>query len=57
MEKDEAKVAHENFKLEICKKMLSSDLLERRIVGIKELNTIVRAAQMVYAGSSVFTIK
>ena len=44
MDKEQAKVASENFKLEICKKMLSSDLLERRIVGIKELNSIIRAS-------------
>lgn len=44
MDKDEAKVASENFKLEICKKMLSSDLLERRILGIKELNSMIRSA-------------
>jgi len=38
MDKEEAKRASEFLKLEITKKCLSSELLERRILGIKELN-------------------
>lgn len=42
MDKEEAKKDQEKLKLEICKKCLSSELLERRILGIRELNTIIR---------------
>lgn len=42
MDKDQSKQEQEKLKLEICKKCLASDLLERRILGIKELNTIIR---------------
>jgi len=38
LDKEEAKKEQEFLKLEITKKCLSSDLLERRILGIKELN-------------------
>ena len=48
MDRDEAKEESEKLKLEICKKCLSSDLLERRILGIKELNTIVKNMQFSY---------
>ena len=56
MEPQAASVKSEQLKLEIVKKMLASELLERRIVGIKTLNTIVRNAQLTYSQASVFTL-
>ena len=44
LDKDEAKREAERLKLEVCKKCLASDLLERRILGIKELNTVLRSS-------------
>lgn len=38
MDRELAREEHEKFHLEICKKCLASELLERRILGIKELN-------------------
>ena len=57
MDKEIAKQEQEKLKLEICKKCLSSDLLERRILGIKELNTIIRNAQMAYGAAKVFSME
>ena len=58
MDRDEAREESEKLKLEICKKCLSSDLLERRILGIKELNTIVKNMQMSYGiNKSIFTLE
>jgi len=45
MDREASKVESEKLKLEICKKCLSSELLERRILGIKELNNIIRSTQ------------
>ena len=45
MDREALKVESEKLKLEICKKCLSSELLERRILGIKELNNIIRSTQ------------
>jgi len=47
MEKAEAKQEVEKLKLEICKKCLASEVLERRILGIKELNSIIKSVQTV----------
>lgn len=47
MEKSEAKQEVEKLKLEICKKCLASDVLERRILGIKELNSIIKSVQTI----------
>lgn len=58
MERDEAKEEGEKLKLEICKKCLSSELLERRILGIKELNVIIRNTQVAYGASKgTFTLE
>jgi len=57
MDKEESRTAAEKLKLEICKKCLSSDLLERRILGIKELNTIIRNTQMNYTATKIFTME
>ena len=48
MDREAAKEDGEKLKLEICKKCLSSELLERRILGIKELNVIVKNTQVTY---------
>ena len=56
MDPQAAALKSEQLKLEIVKKMLSSELLERRIVGIKTLNTIVRNAQLTYSQLSAFTL-
>ena len=47
MDKNEANEKREELQLEICKKCLASDNLERRILGIKELNSIVKSVQIV----------
>ena len=52
MDRDEHKEEGEKLKLEICKKCLSSELLERRILGIKELNVIIRNTTMVMVSIS-----
>ena len=52
-----AKQRAEELKLEITKKCLSSELLERRILGIKELNTIIRNTQITYGAAKVFTME
>ena len=57
MDKEEAKRASEFLKLEITKKCLSSEILERRILGIKELNQIIRNAQIAYGSIKVFTME
>ena len=56
MDKDMSKQEQEKLKLELAKKFLSSDLLERRILGIKELNVIVRNAQIAYGVAKVFSM-
>lgn len=43
MDKAEANQERESLQLEICKKCLASEQLERRILGIKELNSIVKS--------------
>ena len=45
MDKAEANQEKESLQLEICKKCLASEKLERRILGIKELNAIVKSVQ------------
>lgn len=40
----------------MCKKFMSSELLDRRILGIKELNTIIRNTSHSY-GNFVFTLE
>ena len=57
LDRDEAKQEQEKLKLEICKKCLSSELLERRILGIKELNTIIRSTQTAYGPSKAFSLE
>lgn len=57
MDKEEGQKRAENLKLEIVKKMLTCELLERRIVGIKELNTIIRGAQHNYGGKQGFSLE
>ena len=57
MERDQAKQEAEKLKLEIAKKCLSSELLERRILGIKELNAIIRTTQLAYGAARVFTME
>ena len=44
------------MKLEMCKKFLASELLDRRILGIKELNTTIRNTSHSY-GNDVFTLE
>jgi hypothetical protein len=46
MEKDQAKKAQQHMRLEMCKRFMTSELLDRRILGIKELNTIIRNTTM-----------
>lgn len=43
------------MKLEVTTKCLSSTLLERRILGIKQLNTIIRNNKLY--GTKVFTMQ
>ena len=43
MDKAEANQERESLQLEICKKCLASEQLERRILGIKELNAIIKS--------------
>ena len=57
MDKEQQKQEQEKLKLEVCKKCLASELLERRILGIKELNLLVRSAQQTYGVKKVFTIE
>ena len=42
MEKEASAKELEIFKLEMCKKCLESEFLERRIQGIRDLNTIIK---------------
>jgi hypothetical protein len=55
LDREEAKKEAEILKLEICTKCLSSTLLERRILGIKELNTIIRNNKLY--GAKTFTME
>ena len=58
LDRDQAKEEGEKLKLEICKKCLSSELLERRILGIKELNMIIRNSQITYGiNKAAFTLE
>lgn len=43
--------------MEICKKCLASELLERRILGIKELNTVIRNASQAYGVAKIYTMQ
>ena len=51
MDREDAKEEGEKLKLEICNKCLSSELLERRILGIRELNVIIRNTQVAYGAT------
>jgi len=55
LDRDETKKEYEKLKLEICTKCLSSTLLERRILGIKELNNIIRNNKLY--GAKTFTME
>ena len=58
MDRDAAKIEGEKLKLEICKKCLSSELLERRILGVREMNNIIRNAQVQYGSTrDTFTLE
>jgi len=56
-DKDAAKIEAEKLKLEITKKCLASELLERRILGIKELNNVIKSTLLAYGASKVFTLE
>lgn len=56
MEKEQAKLANTSMKLEMTKRFMTSELLDRRILGIKELNTIVKNTYHFY-GNNVFTLE
>jgi ubiquitin carboxyl-terminal hydrolase 34 len=55
LEKDEREKQSEVLKLELCNKCLTSNYLERRIQGIRDLNTLVRSTSIYASGSRAFT--
>lgn len=52
--RDEREKQSEVLRLELCNKSLRSNFLERRITGIKDLNTLIKNNTM-YASSKTFT--
>ena len=56
MLKEAAKMEAELLKLQITKKGLGSELLERRINGIKELNLVIKSTVASYGSAKVFSL-